>query len=83
MFDFFAMLLIGFIVGLIARAIHPGDDKLGCFLTMGLGIAGALVAGFIGRGLGWYDEGEPAGFIMSVFGAILILFIYNKAKKPQ
>ncbi|UJF24040.1 GlsB/YeaQ/YmgE family stress response membrane protein [Suttonella sp. R2A3] len=83
MMDLLAMLVIGFIAGLLARAIFPGDDKLGCFLTIGLGIAGSFVAGFIGRGLGWYSEGEPVGFIMSVLGAILILFIYNKVKNPR
>lgn len=83
MFSFIGMLVIGFIAGAIARALHPGQDKLGCFLTMGLGIAGSFVGGFIGRGLGWYQSGEPAGFIMSVIGAIIILVIYNAVSKKK
>jgi len=75
------MVIIGFIAGLIARALHPGDDKLGFIMTALLGIAGALIAGFIGRALGWYQPGEPAGFIASVVGAIIILVIYSLIKK--
>lgn len=78
-----AMLIIGFLAGLIARALHPGQDNLGCFLTIGLGIAGSFVGGFIGRGLGWYSEGQPAGFIMSVIGAIIILVIYNMITRKK
>lgn len=77
------MLIIGFLAGLIARALHPGQDNLGCFLTIGLGIAGSFVGGFIGRGLGWYSEGQPAGFIMSVIGAIIILVIYNMITRKK
>ena len=77
------MLVIGFLAGLIARALHPGQDNLGCLLTIGLGIAGSFVAGFIGRGLGWYREGEPVGFLMSVVGAIIILVIYNMVTRKR
>ncbi len=72
------MVIVGFVVGLIARAILPGDQKLGIILTALLGIAGSFVAGFIGQALGWYQAGEGAGFIGSVVGAILVLFIYSK-----
>jgi uncharacterized membrane protein YeaQ/YmgE (transglycosylase-associated protein family) len=75
------MVIIGFVAGLIARALHPGDDKLGLIMTALLGIAGALIAGFIGRALGWYQPGEPAGFIASVVGAIIILVVYSLIKK--
>ncbi|HJS36424.1 MAG TPA: GlsB/YeaQ/YmgE family stress response membrane protein [Pseudoxanthomonas sp.] len=74
-------LVIGFFVGLIARALKPGNDKLGFFMTIVLGILGALLARFIGGALGWYSPGEPAGFIASVVGAIVLLFIYAMVKK--
>jgi uncharacterized membrane protein YeaQ/YmgE (transglycosylase-associated protein family) len=74
------MAVIGFIVGLIARAILPGTQSLGLILTAVLGIAGALIAGFIGQAAGWYAEGQPAGFIASVVGAIVLLFIVGKVK---
>ncbi len=70
-------IVIGFIAGLIARAIHPGDDKLGFLMTTVLGIAGSLIATFSGRFLGLYNENSAAGFIASVIGAVVILFIYN------
>ena len=74
------MAIIGFIVGLVARAILPGTQSLGIILTSVLGIVGALVAGFIGQALGMYQPGQAAGFIASVIGAILVLFIYGKIK---
>ncbi|HEY9067612.1 MAG TPA: GlsB/YeaQ/YmgE family stress response membrane protein [Burkholderiaceae bacterium] len=74
------MAIIGFVVGLIARAILPGTQSLGIILTAVLGIAGAFVAGFIGQALGWYAPGQPAGFIASVIGAIVLLFIVSKLK---
>lgn len=55
----------------------PGRDPGGIFVTMLIGVAGALVAGFLGRGLGWYHEGEPVGFIASVVGSILVLVVYR------
>jgi uncharacterized membrane protein YeaQ/YmgE (transglycosylase-associated protein family) len=69
-------IFIGLIVGLIARFVKPGDDKLGWIMTIVLGIAGALLAGFAGRAMGWYLPGEPAGFIASVVGAVILLAIY-------
>jgi uncharacterized membrane protein YeaQ/YmgE (transglycosylase-associated protein family) len=77
------MAIIGFIVGLIARAILPGTQSLGIILTAVLGIAGSLLAGFAGKALGWYTEGQPAGFIASVIGAIVLLFIVSKLKGPS
>jgi uncharacterized membrane protein YeaQ/YmgE (transglycosylase-associated protein family) len=74
-------IVIGFIVGLIARAIKPGDDKLGIIMTSLLGIVGAFLASFIGKTLGWYSDGEPAGFIAAVIGAVAVLFIYGMLKK--
>ena len=74
------MAVIGFIVGLVARAILPGTQSLGIILTAVLGIAGSFIAGFIGQALGWYAEGAPVGFIASVIGAIVLLFIVSKIK---
>ncbi|WP_139853559.1 GlsB/YeaQ/YmgE family stress response membrane protein [Acinetobacter pullicarnis] len=70
-------IVIGFVAGLIARAIYPGDDKAGFIVTTLLGIAGSLTATYGGRFLGFYAEGSSAGFIASVVGAIVILFVYN------
>lgn len=74
-------IVIGFVVGLVARAVKPGDDKLGILMTSLLGIIGAFAASFIGQTLGWYGEGEPAGFIAAVIGAVLLLFVYGMLKK--
>lgn len=71
-------LIIGLVIGVIAKLLMPGKDPGGCIITMILGVVGAFIAGFLGRTLGWYAEGEPAGFIASVLGAILVLFIYRK-----
>lgn len=76
-------ILIGFVVGLIARAIKPGDDKLTLLWTMVLGVGGALVAKYVGQAMGWYSEGEPAGFIASVVFAIVLLFVYGAVKKNK
>jgi uncharacterized membrane protein YeaQ/YmgE (transglycosylase-associated protein family) len=71
------MLIIGLIVGAIAKLLMPGRDPGGFIITILLGIAGSFLAGFLGRSMGWYSEGEPAGFIASVVGAILLLLIYR------
>ncbi|WP_296278384.1 GlsB/YeaQ/YmgE family stress response membrane protein [Pseudoxanthomonas sp.] len=76
-------LLIGFLAGLLARALKPGNDKLGFFMTIVLGILGALLARFVGMQLGWYGPGEPAGFIAAVVGAIVLLVIYAMVKKKR
>ena len=74
------MAVIGFVVGLVARAILPGTQSLGIILTSLLGIAGGFIAGFIGQQLGWYAPGQAAGFIASVIGAVVLLFIVGKLK---
>lgn len=74
-------IIIGFIVGLVARAFMPGKDVAGFILTTLLGIGGAFLGTFLGQALGMYHEGEAAGFIMSVVGAMLILFIYKQFAK--
>ncbi len=72
-------MLFGLIVGVIAKLVMPGRDPGGIFVTMLIGIVGAVLAGFLGRAMGWYEPGEPAGFFMATLGAILLLFIYRKA----
>lgn len=71
------MVLIGFLAGLVARAVTPGSGPTGFFLTAGLGILGSVVATFLGEKLGMYHVGDAAGFIASVVGAVLLLVIYN------
>ncbi len=72
-----SMIVVGLIVGAIAKLLMPGDDPGGIIITMLLGIGGSMVAGFLGRALGWYTPGEPVGFIASIVGAIIILAIYR------
>ena len=72
--------IIGFVAGLLARALKPGEDKLGFIMTAVLGVAGSFLANFIGQSLGWYKAGDGAGFIASVVGAILLLVIYGFVK---
>ena len=70
-------IIIGLIAGAIAKAITPGRDPSGCIVTILIGIGGAVVAGFLGQQLGWYRQGEGAGFLAAIVGAILILFVYR------
>ena len=81
MWSIIVEIVIGFFAGLIARALHPGDDKAGFIVTTLLGIAGSLLATYGGQLLGLYNQGSPAGFIASVIGAVIILFIYTFVKK--
>lgn len=72
-------ILFGLIVGAIAKLLMPGRDPGGFIITILLGIAGALLGGFLGRAMGWYGEGEAAGFLMSLVGAVVLLAIYRMA----
>ena len=76
-----SMIVVGFIVGLLARAIMPCDQKLGIIMTIILGIAGSIVAGYLGAALGFYAAGQGAGWIGSIIGAVIVLFIYGKVAK--
>ncbi len=67
---------MGLIVGLVARAVLPGRQHMGLILTMLLGMVGAWLGGLIGRVTGMYEEGRPAGFVMAVVGAVVVLLIY-------
>lgn len=70
-------LIVGLVVGAIAKMLMPGRDPGGFIITMILGVAGAFLAHFIGANLGWYEEGEAAGFVASVVGAVILLAIYR------
>ncbi len=70
-------LIIGLIIGAVAKLLMPGKDPGGCIITMLLGVAGAFVAGYLGQAVHWYEPGQPAGFIASVIGAMLLLLIYR------
>ena len=72
-----ATLVIGLVVGAIAKLLMPGKDPGGCIITILLGIAGAFVAGYLGQVVGWYQPGQPAGFIASVIGAMILLLLYR------
>ena len=80
MFSFIWMCVIGLVAGALAKLIMPGRDPGGMFVTMLLGIAGSVIAGYIGRSVGLYQEGQGAGLIFSVVGAILLLGVYRLAK---
>ncbi len=72
--------IIGLIVGVVAKLVHPGRDNLGILMTIILGIAGSLVATFLGQAIGWYQAGQPAGFIGAVIGAVILLLIYGRLR---
>jgi uncharacterized membrane protein YeaQ/YmgE (transglycosylase-associated protein family) len=72
-----AWIVIGGLAGAIAKLLMPGRDPGGCIITILLGIAGALLAGFLGRSVGWYGESQGAGFIAAIVGAFVILLIYR------
>jgi len=74
-------LLIGLVIGAVAKFLLPGKDPGGIIVTMLIGIAGSFVATYIGRVLGWYQEGQSAGFIVSVLGAILLLAVYHLIRR--
>lgn len=73
--------IFGLIIGALAKLVMPGKDPGGIIVTMLIGIVGAVVAGYIGQAMGLYTEGQPAGWVMSFLGAILLLFIYRLATR--
>ena len=77
MFGLIGWMIFGLIVGALAKLLMPGRDPGGFIVTMLLGVAGALVGGFAGRAAGWYSANEPAGFVMSLLGAVLLLVLYR------
>jgi uncharacterized membrane protein YeaQ/YmgE (transglycosylase-associated protein family) len=76
-------ILIGFVVGLLAKMLTPGRDPSGFFITAAIGIAGSLLATFGGQALGLYHAGEPAGFVGSLIGAIILLAIYHVIRRKS
>lgn len=81
MLSIIGWIVFGLVVGVIAKLLMPGEDPGGIIITALLGIAGGVVAGFVGRALGWYGPGEAAGFVMSILGAVVILFAYRRLRK--
>lgn len=79
--SYVVMAVVGFLVGLLARALLPGDQKLGIVLTTLLGIAGSFVANLLGQALGFYAQGDIAGWVASVLGAMLVLWVYGRLNK--
>jgi uncharacterized membrane protein YeaQ/YmgE (transglycosylase-associated protein family) len=77
MLSLIGTIIVGGVIGLIARALKPGDDSMGWIMTIVLGIAGSLIAGYVGRAMGWYQPGQVAGWIASVIGAIILLVIWG------
>lgn len=71
-------IILGLIVGALARGLLPGEQKMGWILTCLLGIAGSVLAGFAGQAMGWYAQGEPSGWIASVIAAVALLFVVGK-----
>ena len=71
--------IFGLIIGLVARAVMPGRQHMGLIMTMFLGLFGAWLGGLIGRMTGMYEEGHPAGFLMALLGAVIVLFVYSLA----
>ena len=80
MFALLWELIIGLVVGAVAKFVMPGKDPGGIWITMLIGIAGSIVATYIGQAIGWYKAGQGAGFIMSVVGAVVLLLIYRVIK---
>ncbi len=75
--------IIGLAVGLLARLLKPGRDRMGLILTTLLGIGGALLSGYVGQHFGWYAPGEPAAYLGAVVGAILILLVVAAFRRPR
>jgi uncharacterized membrane protein YeaQ/YmgE (transglycosylase-associated protein family) len=81
MFGILGLILFGLIVGALAKLVMPGDDPGGIIVTSLIGIVGAVIGGMIGRGLGLYGPGQPAGFVMAFIGSLVLLVIYRFATR--
>ena len=76
-------LIIGLLIGAVAKLLMPGRDPGGCIITILLGIAGSFIASYAGQAMGWYQQGQPAGFIASVIGAMVLLLLYRLIAKRR
>lgn len=76
-------IIIGFVIGVLAKFVHPGKENLGFITTTLLGIAGSVAATVIGQAIGWYGPEEPAGFIVSAITAVLLLAVYTRVVKKK
>jgi uncharacterized membrane protein YeaQ/YmgE (transglycosylase-associated protein family) len=76
-------IVLGFVIGVMAKFLHPGKENMGFIATIVLGVGGSFLAGVIGQFFGWYQAGEGAGFIASVVVAILLLVVYGKVRGGQ
>ncbi len=74
-------IIIGLVIGVVAKFVHPGKEDLGLVVTALLGIGGSLIATFLGQAIGWYQPGQGAGFIGAVVGAVLLLAIYSRTRR--
>jgi uncharacterized membrane protein YeaQ/YmgE (transglycosylase-associated protein family) len=83
MFGIIGWMFFGLFVGLVAKLLMPGRDPGGFIITILIGIAGAVVGGFLGRSLGLYGPGQPAGFFMAVLGSLVLLFLYHLATRDR
>lgn len=76
-------IVFGLIVGVIAKFLMPGRDPGGFVVTILIGIAGALLGGFLGRAIGWYREGDAVGFVMALAGSVILLVLYRMLARPS
>lgn len=83
MMSILGTIFVGLIIGFIARAVKPGDDKLGWIMTAVLGVAGSFFASYLGSALGFYKPGDAAGFVASVVGAVILLVVYGFIKSKS
>jgi len=83
MFGFLGWIIFGLIVGIVAKLLMPGRDPGGFIVTILLGIVGAILGCWIGRAIGLYGPGQPAGFLMAVLGAIVLLALYRWIARPR
>jgi len=73
-------ILVGFVIGVVAKLLHPGKENMGFFATILLGVLGSFLAGILGQAMGWYQAGQGAGFIVSVVVAIILLVVYGRLR---
>ena len=76
-------IIVGFVVGVLAKLLHPGRDRMGFIMTTLLGIGGAIVATYLGQVMGIYAAGQPAGFLGGIIGAIILLAVYGRIKGAE